>query len=352
MSSTASIKDSPGAALRQALSFKNFSALYIFIALFVIFAILTPETFLSLGGWRAMLDAQAITALVAVGALLPFVTGAFNLAVGAETGLACVVVAFFIVMVGVPIGLAVPLTILCGALVGLVQGVLITKVKIDSFIATLGMSSVLIAIASWLANSQQILGIPPEFRGLATGRLLGITYPFWILLAVGIIVWYVLERTPVGRRMYAAGYNPDGARLAGVAVDHLRVGALMAGGMITALAGVLLASRIGAGDTTVGPAYLLPALTAVFLGSTQLRAGRFNVWGTVIAVYVLAVGIRGLQLIGGPPWINELFNGLALLAAVGLSRWERTSRQTKAIRRTLSRKKGGTRAREPEKVGT
>ncbi len=352
MSSLASVRDSPGAALKRALSFKNFSALYIFIALFVIFAILTPETFLSLGGWRAMLDAQAITALVAVGALLPFVTGAFNLAVGAETGLACVVVAFFIVMVGVPMTLAVPLTIVCGALVGLVQGILITRVKIDSFIATLGMSSVLIAIASWLANSQQILGIPPEFRGLATGRLFGITYPFWILIAVGIIVWYVLERTPVGRRMYAAGYNPDGARLAGVSVDRLRVGALMAGGMITALAGVLLASRIGAGDTTVGPAYLLPALTAVFLGSTQLRAGRFNVWGTVIAVYVLAVGIRGLQLMGGPPWINELFNGLALLAAVGLSRWERTSRQTKAIRRTLSRKKRDNRSKVPEEAGT
>lgn len=107
----------------------------------------------------------------------------------------------------------------------------------------------------------------------------------------------------------------------------------MAGGVIAALAGALLSARINAGDPTMGPSMLLPALTAVFLGSTQFRGGRFNVWGTVVAVYVLAVGVKGLQLMGAPGWINDLFNGVALLLAVGLSRWERTARRAGAVGR-------------------
>ena len=133
--------------------------------------------------------------------------------------------------------------------------------------------------------------------------------------------------------MYAAGYNPDGARLSGVNVGRLQIASLVAGGIIAALAGVLLASRINAGDPTVGPGLLLPALTAVFLGSTQFKGGRFNVWGTVISVYVLAVGIKGLQLLGAQNWVSDLFNGVALLAAVGLSRWERTAKRGSAIKR-------------------
>ena len=111
----------------------------------------------------------------------------------------------------------------------------------------------------------------------------------------------------------------------------------MIGGMIAALAGVLLASRINAGDPTVGPGLLLPALTAVFLGSTQFKGGRFNVWGTVIAVYVLAVGIKGLQLLGAQDWVIDMFNGVALLVAVGMSRWERTARRGGAVRRVTER---------------
>lgn len=316
-------------------SFKNISAIYIFIAIFAIFSIVTPETFLQPGVWRTLLDAQAITVIAAIAVSVPLVTGAFNLAIGAEVGFAGIMVAFLIVKAELPWPAAILFTLAAGAAVGFVSGLVITKGKIDSFIATLGMSSILTAALAWLSSSQQILGIPQEFRMVATGNFLGVTNPAYIMLGIAAITWYVLECTPVGRRMYAAGYNADGARLAGVNVDRLRIGALMGGGVIASIAGILLTSRINTGDPTVGPSLLLPALTAVFLGSTQFRGGRFNVWGTVIAVYVLAVGIKGLQLVGAPPWINDLFNGVALLAAVGLSQWERTAKRTGAIRRTL-----------------
>jgi ribose transport system permease protein len=180
---------------------------------------------------------------------------------------------------------------------------------------------------------------------IATTQFGGITVPVIVLFVVAALTWYLLERTPVGRRLYAAGYNPAAARLAGVNVEGLRIATLTAGGAIAALAGALLTSRINAGDPTVGPSFLLPALTAVFLGSTQFRGGRFNVWGTIVAMYVLAVGIKGLQLAGSPRWVNDLFYGLALLLAVALSQWERGARRGGAIRgvlKSLTRRRGAT----------
>ncbi|MCS5722237.1 ABC transporter permease [Herbiconiux sp. CPCC 203407] len=324
-----------------ALSFRNISAIYIFVVLFAIFAIITPRTFLTPGTWLVLLDAQSITVLAAIAVLIPLVNGVFNLAIGAEVGFAVILVAVLQTKLNMPWGLAIAVAILIGAFIGLVSGLIITKGKIDSFIATLGMSSILLAGLAFLSENRQIIGLQDGFRLFATGGLplvpdnpnFKLTNPVFIMLIVAFIVWYLLERTPVGRRMYAAGYNPDGARLSGVNVARLQIASLVAGGIIAALAGVLLASRINAGDPTVGPGLLLPALTAVFLGSTQFKGGRFNVWGTVISVYVLAVGIKGLQLLGAQNWVSDLFNGVALLAAVGLSRWERTAKRGSAIKR-------------------
>jgi len=322
--------------LLKALSFRNMSAVYIFVLLFIVFALWTPDSFLATGTWRSLLDAEAITALAALAALIPLLTGAFNLAVGAEVGLGGILAAVLLAKAGWSVPVTVAVTLFAGAMVGLVSGLIITKVKIDSFIATLGMSSILSAAIAWLSDSQQVLGLGTEFSKLALTQIFGITLPVYLLLIVAIVAWYMAERTPMGRRMYAVGYNPDGARLAGINNARLQIGSLMAGGVLASLAGILLTARINVGDPSLGPSLLLPALTAVFLGSTQFRGGRFNVWGTVVAVYVLAVGIKGLQLVGAPNWINLLFNGLALLIAVGLARWERTSKWTGAIRRATT----------------
>lgn len=321
------------------LSFRNISAIYIFFVIFVIFSIVTPRTFLQEGVWRTLLDAQSVTVIAAIAVMIPLVTGSFNLAIGAEIGFAGILVAVLQVRAGIPFLVAIPLTLLVGALIGLVSGLIITKGRIDSFIATLGLSSILLAGLAWMSASKQVIGLQDGFRAIATTNFGGITVPTIVMLVLAVVVWYVLERTSVGRRMYAAGYNPEGSRLAGVNVTRLKIGALVAGGFIAAIAGVLLTSRLNTGEPTVGPGLLLPALTAVFLGSTQFRGGRFNVWGTVLAVYVLATGIKGLQLIGSPPWISDLFNGLALLAAVGLSQWERVADRTSAIRRFLPRRR-------------
>ena len=234
-----------------------------------------------------------------------------------------------------PVYTAMALTLLVGAVVGLCVGVRIVKAHIDSFIATLGISSILIAAISWVSNSQQILGLPSTFQTIGTKALFGLTLPVYIMLGVGVIVWYVLERTPLGRRIYATGGNIQAARLAGVRVSAVIFGTLAITGLVAALAGTLESASLGSADPTLGPAYMLPAFSAAFLGSTQFRGGRFNVWGTIVAVFVLATGVKGLQLAGAPIWLPDLFNGVALLIAVGLARYERTARRAGAIRRAL-----------------
>ncbi|MCP2636045.1 ABC transporter permease [Microbacterium sp. HD4P20] len=338
---------SRGATVARALSFRNISAVYIFLLIFLIFALVVPRTFLQPGVWLTLLDAQSVTAIAAIAVMIPLVTGSFNLAIGYEVGFAGILIAVLQAQLGIPFSVGIPLTLLVGALIGFISGLIITKGRIDSFIATLGLSSILLAGLSWMSANRQITGLHDGFRDIATSRWLGITVPTYVMIVIAMIAWYILERTTLGRKMYAAGYNAEGARLAGVHVSLLRIGALIACGVLAAIAGILLTSRLNTGEPTVGPGLLLPALTAVFLGSTQFRGGRFNVWGTLLAVYVLAVGIKGLQLIGSPPYISDLFNGVALLLAVGLSQWEKTSARTAAIRRSIP----FGRRRDPESTG-
>jgi len=310
------------------LSFRTISALYVFAALFVVFSLWIPDTFLRSDTWTTMLDSGAVTAILAIGLVVALSAGTFDLAIGAELGLGAVLVAWFLADNGVPLVAAIALTIVAGATIGLANGLLVVKARIDSFIATLGVSSILLALSAWVSGSQQIIGLGNSFQSIGTTEILGLTLPVYVMLGLAIAIWYVLEWTAVGRRVYATGGNLEAARLSGVDTSLVIVAALACCAAIAAIAGLLVAASLGTGDPTVGPGYLLPAFSAAFLGSTQFRGGRFNVWGTVAAVYVLATVVKGLQLAGAPVWIPELFNGAALLLAVGLAKFEgRTKRR-------------------------
>ena len=301
------------------LSFRNASALWVLAAIVIIFSITIPRTFLSPRTWMSLLDTQAVVAITAVALVIPLAAGAFNLAIGAQVGVASMLIGWLLVPMGLPIPLSILITLVFGGLVGYVTGVIIVRARIDSFIATMGMSSLLAATVTLLSGGKQILGMPPALGDFGTGRVLGFTYPFLVMLVLAFIVWYVLERTPLGRRVYATGGNMEAARLSGVNVSAIVIGSLVACALLTSVAGILVTARLTNSDPTIGPAYLLPAFTAAFLGSTQFQGGRFNVWGTVLSVYVLAAGVKGLQLSGAPLWIPDAFNGVALLVAVGLA---------------------------------
>lgn len=330
---------SRGRAILHAISFRNASALWVLLAIVIIFSITIPNTFLSPRTWTSLLDNQAVVAIAAVGLVIPLAAGAFNLAVGAQVGVASMMVGWLLMQVGLPIPVAVVLTILFAAVVGLITGFIIVRFRIDSFIATMGVSSLLAATVTLLSGGRQILGMPTSLVDFGTGRVLWFTYPFLVMIVLSLLVWYLLERTPLGRRVYATGGNPEAARLSGVKVGGIVIGSLVACGVLTGVAGILVTARLGNADPTIGPAYLLPAFTAAFLGSTQFQGGRFNVWGTVLSVYVLAAGVKGLQLSGAPTWIPDAFNGLALLVAVGLASSVRMAGRPSIIERLRARSK-------------
>jgi ribose transport system permease protein len=322
-------------ARRALLGFRNISAVYVFVVLFTVFAMWVPETFLASTTWRTLLDNGSITALLAVGLVLPLASGVFDLALGAELGLGAILVAWFLVGKDLAPPIAVILTLSIGGLVGLANALLIVRAKVDSFIATLGMSSILAALITSVSGGQQILDLGAGFQRLGLSSVLGLTSGFWIMILVAVVVSYFLEFTPAGRLVYATGGNIEAARLAGVRTSLVIVTCLVVNGVVASFCGVLVSSRLSTGDPTIGPSYLLPAIAAAFLGSTQFRGGRYNVWGTVVAVYVLATGVKGLQLAGAPVWTPDMFNGLALLVAVAGAKYQRSPGRLSAVRKTL-----------------
>ncbi len=304
----------------DALSFRRIGAVYIFIVMFVVFSIWVPDTFLQWSTWQSLFASQSITALAAVGLTIPLAAGTFNLALGTQVGIGSILAAWLLSKLGMSIPVTVLLTLLSGAVLGAVTAVLIVGLQIDSFIATLGLSSVLTALIDWIANNQSILNLGAGYQEIATNQIFGLTIPVYITLVVTVVTWYVMERTRAGRRVYATGGNIEAARLAGVRTGATILLCLVACGVIAAAAGVLESSDLATGDPTIGPGYLLPAFASAFLGSTQFRPGRYNVWGTLFSVVLLGMGVTGLQLGGAPVWIPDLFDGVVLLIAVGLAK--------------------------------
>lgn len=310
------------------LSPRKISGIYLMILLIVFFSLAT-DTFFTTTTLRTIATEQAITAIVAIGLTVALAAGVFDLSIAGSMGLANIIVAKLMADSGLEPVLAIVLTVVMMSSVGLINGLLVTKARIDPFIATLGSNSILIAVIFVVSGNENVLGVPSGFQDVAGTQLLGVPLPVFYVLALALLVWYVLALTPVGRRLYATGGGREVARLAGVRTDLYIIGAFIVSAVVASLAGVLVVATIGTGSTEVGPSYLLPAFAAGFLGATQFRPGRFNIWGTVLAVYLLATGVKGLVLMGADTWVPDLFNGLALIIAVGLSGIQRRARVKK-----------------------
>jgi len=293
----------------------RYSGVYVWLALIAIFAIWVPETFLTQTTLKSILNDQAITAILALGVLFAFAAGQFDLSSSQNLGLSAVVGGSLIVNQGVSWPVAVLITLAVGVIIGAVNGGLVL-LGVDSFIVTLGMSSVLLAFTERIGGGAFIGPLPDSFRSVANNSVFGVPVLALYALIVGVLVWYVLEHHPIGRLTYATGANPDAARLAGVRTKRYVFGSLALAGLVSSLAGVLVAAKIGTVSPTVGPPYLLPSFAACLLGTTQIKVGRFNVWGTLLALLLLATGVKGVQLVGGQLWLTDLFNGVALVGAV------------------------------------
>ncbi|MBP2447779.1 ABC transporter permease [Rhizobium leguminosarum] len=302
------------------------------VGLIAIFSILLPDTFPTVLNVRSIVSDKAIIALLSLAAMIPMASGRIDLTVGYGIVLWHILAISLQTAYGLPWPVAVIIVLALGVLTGFINGLLVEVAKIDSFIATLGTGTVLYALALWHTGGRQVVGVLPDgFYALNGTMLFGLPITGFYVLLIAICMWVVLEYLPIGRYLYAIGANPKAAALNGIPVRKFVIGAFVTSGLLAALTGVLLASKLRIGQASVGLEYLLPALVGAFLGSTTIKPGRVNVWGTLIGVIILAVGISGIQQFGGSFFVEPLFNGVTLLIAIGIAGY--AQRKRGAVRR-------------------
>jgi len=298
----------------------NQGLLILTIVLIVVFSIVLPNTFPTLLTAQSILSDRSTIAFLALAEMIVISAGQFDLSIGYGIGLAHILAVGLQVKSGVPWPLAILAVLALGAVIGLVNGALVRFAKIDSFIATLGIGTILYAISEWYTGGQQISGSrPAAFVAINGAAPLGIPIPAIYVLIIAVVMWIAYEYLPIGRYLYAIGSNERAAELIGIPITRYVIGAFVASGLVTAIAGIVLGAKLQVGQSNIGPEYLLPAFVGALLGSTSVKPGRVNVWGTIIAVLILAVGISGIQQMGASFFVEPLFNGLTLIVAVGLA---------------------------------
>ncbi len=299
---------------------ERFALLGVWAIVIVIFS-LTTDRFLTEGNISSMLGSQTVLLILALGLLIPLRVGDYDLSVAATLGISAMLVAILNVNHGWGIVPACIVAILAGAVIGAINGAIVVRFEIDPFIVTLGMSTLLQGVLFWISDSATISGIDVGLSdAVLTNTVLSIPVNFWYAVILCAALWYVFDFTPAGQRLLFVGQSKDMARLNGIAVGRARFLALVASGTIAALAGVVLAGTTGSADPNSSASFLLPAFAACFLGSTTLKIGRFNPWGTLIALYFIVTGTTGLQLLGAENYVQQLFYGAALIIAVILSK--------------------------------
>ncbi|WP_329233726.1 ABC transporter permease [Streptomyces canus] len=313
----------PGGGRLRGHLIGTYGLLTLTVLLFLVFSLALPDTFPTLDNISSILSNQSIPAMLALGAMIPIVTGKFDLSVGYGLGLAHVLAMQLIVNNGWPWPVACLVVIVGGGVIGVFNGLLVEFAKIDSFIATLGTGSVLYACTGWITDGARIVpgpnGLPPAFTDLYDSKFLGLPVPAFYVLGLAVILWLLLERLPLGRYLYVIGSNARAADLVGIPTRRYGIYAFAGSGVVVGFAGVLLAAQQQIGNPSVGMDYLLPAFVGALLGSTAIKPGRANAAGTVVAVAILAIGLAGIQQLGAEFWATSLFNGGTLLLAVGLA---------------------------------
>ena len=309
-------------AFKSALGiFARYATTIGLILMIVVFSFLSPKAFPTYGNFINVLNQASLAMIIAGGLTLAVVVGELDLSIGYAASLHGVVVTGLIVKNQLPIPVAIAIVLALGALVGVINGLIVTKLRVNSVIATLGVGTIIVGVAfAYSAGVPIVAGVPEEFLQLALGRwLFGIPNPIIVMALVVGALWVLVERTAIGQEIQAVGGNPAAARLAGISVDRIKILGFVISGICAGLTGTLLASRLGSGTTSAADSYLLTAFAAVFLGSATLRDGEFHVLGTFIGTLIIVFGFNGLNIFGAPTFSQYVFQGAILIVAVGLS---------------------------------
>lgn len=308
---------------RQPLS--HYLEAYALIALLIAAALFfsvyadTSDTFPTSANIQTLISSNSVLAIVALAALVPLVCYEFDLSVGAIAGISSVFAADALSGgTSVPVAIAIGMGI--GLVIGIINALLVTKARVNAVIATLGISIILAGVINQKTHGSAITGsIPVGFTDFGTGTTWGIPRPAFALLLVALVVYYVLAHTPYGRYLYAFGTNRSAAKLVGIRTNLILGLTFVISGTLSGAAGVLQVARAGSADPRVGETFTLPALAAAFLSAAAVKPGRYNVAGTLVAIFFLAVLNSGLNLAGAPEYVSLYVNGTALIVGVALA---------------------------------
>lgn len=297
---------------------ERYGVIVAWIVVIIVFSILRPVTFPTAGTVSLILGTQTVILIATLGLMLTLAVGEIDLSVGSVVGFGASLMVVFNGVLDLNVWLAVVLTILSCAAFGLLNALLTVVVGVQSIIVTLASGTLLGGITLAVTGAKVVTGLDPALVRLVSTRWLGIPIPFYFGVVLTVVLWFVMQHTPIGRRMAFVNANRVVARLAGIHVDRVRMGGLIMTAVLAGIAGIILAGQNGAANPQAGSYYLLPAFAGAFLGSTTIKPGTFNAFGTWVAVYFLITGITGLVYLGFAGWPEQVFYGASLLVAVSL----------------------------------
>jgi ribose transport system permease protein len=299
---------------------ERFGLVLVWLAVIGIFGAIRPDTFLTWSNFSSIFGSEAVLVIVTLGLVIPLTAGDFDLSIAQTLTFVSMLTAILSARIGVPLEFIVPIALGVGALIGAVNGSITLYFRVHSLIVTLGVGTFLHGVTLWISDSQTISGVSRTLmQYVIIHRIFGIPISFYYAIALAAIIWYVLSYTAFGQQLLFTGRGREIGRLTGVAVGRVRMLSFIASGVMGAIAGILYTGTTGSANPNSGTYLLLPAFAAAFLGATCINPGRFNAWGSVVAVYFLVTGINGLSVLGFRTYVHDLFYGGALIVAVMVS---------------------------------
>jgi ribose transport system permease protein len=304
-----------------AVVLERYATLLLLLILVIAFTLATPR-FLTTANLTNLLVVQAVISCVAFAAILPLIAGEFDLSLGNMIGFLAMLGAI-LGQAGYDAGVVIPVMLVAGVVVGLINGALTVGFEISSFIATLGTGILISGLTYGISKGEVVFsGVPQAIIYIGQESFLGLAITVWLTLILALLLLYLTEHTPLGRKLYATGGSERVAFLAGIRTGRLKVLAFAIAGLLVGVGAVFELGQSGAANPGFGPDLLLPAYAAAFLGVTAYRPGYYNIPGTIIAILLLAIGFNGLNLLGAPFWVQPIFNGAVLIVAVITARAE------------------------------
>ncbi|HTX09637.1 MAG TPA: ABC transporter permease [Solirubrobacteraceae bacterium] len=290
---------------------------WIWIALIIAYSLLEPSSFFRVGTFQTIFSSQQALVFLTLGLLCTMCVGEYvDLSIASVLGLSATMIPVLVVNDHWNVAIASVVAVAAAGLAGAFNGYLVVYLGVDVIIVTLGSGTFILGLTLWMSHLGEVVGLSSSFASIDLKSILGLPISFYYGLVLILLFAYVLECTPLGRRMRFVGANREVARLSGIRVKRIRFGAFVMGGVFCGLGGLLASAGIGGFDPNSSQTYLLPAFATVSLGTAVIQPGRFNPIGTFVAIYFLATGILGLELLGAAGWVSDVFYGGSLVVAV------------------------------------